>query len=382
MNTKIMSEKLGLQTSGEMPEPQQDALGESQDVWSARQWWLIQIVFWLGFSAITFLTLTVWYATVEMSHVLHTLLQGLLGLILCWPLSRIFLSLGDLELSQRIPLCLFAVAAVALLWTLLRMETFIAITDARGLWADFGGWYFGAIFVFLCWSGMHFGLYYYQLLQRERLKVLAARAHSIQADALAKESQLKMLRYQLNPHFLFNTLNALSSLMQQGDKVGGQLMLTRLSDFLRYSLDSDPLEMVPLKVETAMLETYLGIEQMRFSDRMRVDVQIDSAAEDVLVPSLLLQPLAENAIKHAIAPSENGGTFSVCADVQADRLILEVGDSGPGIHQAEASHGIGLRNIRQRLETLYGQDFELSYGTAEEDYVVKIVIPVRGATEF
>ena len=118
MNTKFMSEKLGLQTSGEMPEPQQDALGESQDVWSPRQWWLIQIVFWLGFSAITFLTLTVWYATVEMSHVLHTLLQGLLGLILCWPLSRIFLSLGDLELSQRIPLCLFAVAAVALLWTL------------------------------------------------------------------------------------------------------------------------------------------------------------------------------------------------------------------------------------------------------------------------
>ena len=159
-------------------------------------------------------------------------------------------------------------------------------------------------------------------------------------------------------------------------------MLTRLSDFLRYSLDSDPLEMVPLKVETAMLETYLGIEQMRFSDRMRVDLQIDSAAEDVVVPSLLLQPLAENAIKHVIAPSEDGGTFSVRAYVQAERLILEVGDSGPGIHQAEASHGIGLRNIRQRLETLYGEDFELSYGTAEEDYVVKIVIPVRGATEF
>ena len=349
------------------------------ELWSPSQWWIIQDFFWLCLSAITFLTLTVWYATIEWPHVLHTLLQGVLGLLLSWPLYRVLRAIGRMKTWAGVAVGCFAVAAAALVWTLLRMITFAWMTGAGNLWADFGGWYFGAIFIFLCWAGLHYVTHYYRLLQAEHRQVLEASARSLQAEALAKEAQLKMLRYQLNPHFLFNTLNAVSALVRLGDAARCQEMIARLGIFLRYSLDSDPLELVPLEKEVEMLGLYLDIEKTRFGERLRIDLEIDEAARPALVPGLFLQPLAENSIKYAVAPSEAGGSLGVSASVVDEVLHIEVNDSGPGMNPTdlESGRGVGLNNTRERLEALFSNRFTLDFGEPRDSFVVHISIPLQ-----
>ncbi len=205
----------------------------------------------------------------------------------------------------------------------------------------------------LCWSGLYFGIKYYQMLQDESAKVL-------RASAMAHEAQLKMLRYQLNPHFLFNTLNAISTLILESETRTANLMVNRLSNFLRYSLDSDPMQKVTLAQEVIALKLYLEIEQVRFEDRLQLDFEIEPAAEKALIPSLILQPLVENAIKYAIAQSEEGGTIRLNARVFAGEVRPEVADDGPGIadphHPQSTSGGVGLTNTRDRLREMYGDD--------------------------
>ena len=351
------------------------------ELWSARQWWAVQLFFWLCLSAITFLTLTVWYATVEWPHVLHTLLQGLLGLLFSWPLHRILNAIGEPRTLARVLTAFAALAGTALLWTLLRMVTFTWMTGITGLWADFGGWYFGAIFIFLCWAGLHYVTHYHRLLQAEHGKVMLASARSLQAEALAKEAQLKMLRYQLNPHFLFNTLNAVSALVRLGNAQGCQETIAKLGLLLRRSLDADPLEMVPLEKEMEVLELYLDIEKMRFAERLRVEVEIDAAALEALVPGFFLQPLVENAIQHAIAPREEGGFLGVKARVADGWLCLEVADSGAGLVAADLQNGggVGLSNTVERLEALYPNRYQLDFGSPGDGFAVRVCFPFETA---
>jgi LytS/YehU family sensor histidine kinase len=206
---------------------------------------------------------------------------------------------------------------------------------------------------------MYFGINYYLQFQQEREKAL-------KAMSMAHQAQLKMLRYQLNPHFLFNTLNAISTLVLDKDTVGANGMLGRLSSFLRYTLVNQPTQKVSLEQELYALELYLDIEKVRFEDHLRLVWQIDEDAKRALMPSLLLQPLIENAVKYAIAPSEEGGMIAVSAGVENGRLILKVRDDGPGldadsVRDPKLSSGVGIANIRERLTQIYGDDhgFEL-----------------------
>src|SRR5687767_15394462 len=146
----------------------------------------------------------------------------------------------------------------------------------------------------LCWTCLYYGVKFYERLQLEREATL-------RQSALAQEAQLKMLRYQLNPHFLFNTLNAISTLVLDRNNQVANQMVQGLSAFLRHSLDSDPMQRVTLKQELDALNLYLGIERIRFAERLVVETRIEPECWSALLPSLLLQPLVENAIKHAIA---------------------------------------------------------------------------------
>jgi len=235
------------------------------------------------------------------------------------------------------------------------------------LWSDFGGWLFGSIFIFSCWVALYYGVKYYQLLQKEHETLLKIAAENkeeqlmrAKAEAVAHEAQLKMLRYQLNPHFLFNTLNAISSLVQLKDSPKANKMIVQLSDFLRYSLDNDPVQRVSLREELNTLKLYLNIEQTRFGDRLRLHFDVEPAAEHVKIPSLILQPLAENAIKFAIAPMEEGGEITLVARLDGEYVIIEMIDTGPGLkdedHQV-THEGVGLRNTIDRLQTFYGRDY-------------------------
>jgi two-component system LytT family sensor kinase len=230
-------------------------------------------------------------------------------------------------------------------------------------------------FVLLGWSALYFGIKYYQLLQEEQKK-------SIRAHAMAHEAQLRMLRYQLNPHFLFNTLNAISTLILSSELNTANSMLTKLSNFLRFSLDNDPLQKVTLEHEISTMNLYLAIEQVRFEDRLNVEIDIDPSAIRALVPSLLLQPLVENSIKYAVAASETGGTISIKARVFSQELLMEVSDTGPGINLEDRAspefRGVGIRNTRERLKEMYGDDHACKFGMAEPSgLIVSIRIPFQ-----
>lgn len=224
--------------------------------------------------------------------------------------------------------------------------------------------------ILLLWSVLYFCIKYYQLFQHEKEK-------SLRSEALAHEAQLRMLRYQLNPHFLFNTLNAISTLIlvQSTDQANG--MVTKLSKFLRYSLEHDPLDTVDLAHEITTLRLYLDIEKVRFEERLRLEFDVSPEAEKGLVPSMLLQPLVENSIKHAISRSEQGGTIWICASVNARRqLCITVADDGPGSSAHPSSMGVGLKNIRDRLQEIYSEKHTLTFALREpKGFHVTVVIP-------
>jgi sensor histidine kinase YesM len=198
-----------------------------------------------------------------------------------------------------------------------------------------------------------------------------------QLQASLSQARLQALRAQLNPHFLFNTLNATTVLALKGQGEAVARTLTLLSDLLRLSLDSALPQEIPLAHELQFMDRYLEIQQVRFSDRLSVDRQIDPAALDGLVPALLLQPLVENAVMHGVAGQRGHGRISVRAARADGRLVLRVHDSGPGFGDGDLIEGIGLRNTRARLEQLYASAQHFAYGNDAAGAWVAIELPYR-----
>lgn len=240
------------------------------------------------------------------------------------------------------------------------------------------------------WSALYFAINYFLTVeqQADRLERLEAQATS---------AQLAMLRYQLNPHFLFNTLNSISTLVLLKQTEPANAMLTRLSGFLRHTLIIEPGSQVTLEQEVETLELYLGIERMRFEERLRTHFEVEDAALQAKLPSMLLQPLIENAIKYAVSPQEEGARISLTARVVGERLRISVEDTGPGTdgplqlglleyapeHPGQpVSTGVGLANIRNRLMQAYGDDH--LFDTKSEPgggFAVLIEIPYQRASE-
>lgn len=337
----------------------------------ARQFWLLQLVYWTGVCLVTFFTLTLWYGHYGWIHVSHTMLQAFLGAVLAVPLRTFYDRIWDKPLFLRSCLSLLGLSVIAAIWTCIRMQTFIWISTEENVWADFGGWYFGGIFIFLGWGSLYHGIRYFQLLQSEHMTMQEVEAASIEeqlkrlrAEAVARDSQMMMLRYQLNPHFLFNTLNAINALVQMQESTKAQRMIVQLSQFLRYSLDNNPDMKIALENEIDALMLYLEIEKTRFGDRLKLDFQIDENTKTALVPSLLLQPLIENSLKYAIGKSESGGVIRLRAKLEEQNLILELSDTGSaqGVAtsklKSENGRGIGLRNTVDRLKALYIEDYD------------------------
>ncbi len=172
-----------------------------------------------------------------------------------------------------------------------------------------------------------------------------------QLETQLAHAQLQALQMQLQPHFLFNTLHAISTLMHR-DLEAADRMIARLSELLRLALDHSGVQQVPLRQELEFLEKYLEIEQTRFQDRLTVKMEIDPAALDALVPNLILQPLVENAVRHGIAPRPEPGTIEIRARPVGGTLQIEIINSGGG-RAAEIQEGVGLRNTRERMAKLY-----------------------------
>jgi len=259
------------------------------------------------------------------------------------------------------------------LWIVLPRLQKLFPTLAACFRAYFGfGFYIDLIIATLIVIGAH-AVLYYQRFRASQLEEASLRAQLAQA-------QLRALKMQLHPHFLFNTLHSISSLVLE-DPPKANNMIARLGDFLRLTLDHSDQQLVTLKEETEFVRCYLEIEQVRFADRLTVQFEVEPATLSAEVPHLILQPLVENAIQHAIAPHATPGRIEISAARHNDSLRLEVKDTGPGIGATNSSiegHGLGLSNIRARLERLYGSNFSLEMTNgSSQGLTVTLVIPFR-----
>ena len=251
---------------------------------------------------------------------------------------------------------LFAVMSATLLYAYI--DTWVVQTIREG--ADqtpFAQLLLGALFkdglLIGAWSALYYAINYFVRAEEQADQMM-------RLEAQATSAQLTMLRYQLNPHFLFNTLNSISTLVLLKQTDQANAMLSRLSSFLRFTLINEAAAKVPLTQEIETLKLYLDIEKMRFEERLRTFFKIEPAVQDALVPSLLLQPLVENAIKYAVTPKEEGADISVVAQLVGQRVRITVSDTGPGLQPGQQDYslstGVGMANTRERLLQAYGDD--------------------------
>ena len=275
--------------------------------------------------------------------------------------------------------CVVASYGLAMVWTALgnigaeRIGTAMLgvrpfITSVSAL---LGGTVYNS-FTLVAWGFLYLGLKYHLALQDERERAL-------RAETLVAEVKLGALRYQLNPHFFFNTLNAVSTLVVERRNDDAALMIARLGDFLRSTLRADVPAMIPFADELSLAAQYLDIEQVRFGERLVIRYDIKEDAYRALVPVLLLQPLIENASRHGIAPLSEGGTIAISAWLAESTLHIVVENSGPvSVSTAPCTRGVGLNNVGERLATLYGSDHAFSAAAlAAGGFRVHLELPNR-----
>jgi sensor histidine kinase YesM len=315
-----------------------------------RAFWILQSIGWSGYFFLR--TISGFAGGMGWMLLVHTLLLTATGYSLTLLMGSLFRRLIRMKPIWTLVLSLAAVIVASGTFSII--ETWSVATFLKPQLKPEGVAYLSALaldFILLAaWAALYYGINYFLLLEdqirlRERL------------ESQASSAQLAMLRYQLNPHFLFNTLNSISTLVLLRQTERANAMLARLSSFLRYTLANEPTAKVTLAQEVETLKLYLEIEKMRFEDRLRPHFRIDGETIGARLPSLLLQPLIENAIKYAVTPAENGADIWITATREGQAVRIEVADNGNGDGTelaASPSTGVGLANIRDRLSQAYG----------------------------
>ena len=241
-------------------------------------------------------------------------------------------------------------------------------------WVDWLETSLQSAFTLFMWCSLYFSIKLWQrsVLEGERL---------LRIERDARDAKLNALRYQINPHFLFNSLNAVSTLVVEGNRAAATRMLSQIGEFLRAILDVETAPETPLFREVAFIEQYLAIEQTRLGKRLRVEIDIAPETLDALIPSMLLQPLVENAVRHGVASLVKGGTIRIASSIEGGRLRISLCNSGPVVPQIQAADGIGLSNTVERLQTLYGDDHLFALNLPESGGCeATITIPFRAST--
>ncbi len=248
------------------------------------------------------------------------------------------------------------------------------VTAESRWWLPFGNW-MTYTSVLLTWSSLYFGI-------NAMLDLESEHARSAHALKLADGARLRALQSQLNPHFLFNALNGITTLIREGDRARAADTVETLSDFLRLTLQKLDSPEIPVREELTFVEQYLRIQRVRFGNAFRATVNADAETQDALVPTLILQPLVENAVRHGILARAQGGMLSVSVYRREDVLVMAVEDDGPGLADEGAhAYGVGFKNSVERLAALYGDDAHMSVGARPNGrgFVVVVFIPFREA---
>ncbi|MEP4785456.1 MAG: histidine kinase [Erythrobacter sp.] len=246
--------------------------------------------------------------------------------------------------------------------------------EALGFFEKLTDLAFSRYFMMLAWSAI-----YFSMLATAQVRVAERREQMFRSAA--KAAELRSLRYQVNPHFLFNTLNSLSALVMTGKAEQAEKMIQTISSFYRHSLTNEPTSDVALEQEFDLQRHYLNIEEVRFPERLKAHFTLPEGLADARVPGMILQPLVENSVKYAVSSINRPVNVVIAAREEFDRLIITVKDDGPGIpeggpNEGNTGFGIGLANVRDRLEARFGPDIVLESGPIDGGYQSEIRIPL------
>jgi sensor histidine kinase YesM len=356
-----------------------------------RAFWRLQLLGWGGAALLRAIT------NIANEKALSFLVLTLIATVTGFSISLILSVIYGKLMNQR-PLVTWSLTVVALAAAVsvsAFVNGWVISLYNPGSPSNFAQLFLGVFYIDMtllgAWSGLYFAINYFLQVEEQ-----ADRLERLEAQAIG--AQLAMLRYQLNPHFLFNTLNSISTLVLLKQTEPANAMLTRLSSFLRHTLVNEPGSKVTLSEEIETLRLYLDIERMRFEERLRTEFRVEHEAARGCLPSMLLQPLIENAIKYAVGSQEEGAQITLSAQLIGSRLRITVSDTGPGLpnrgqtaslppvshdrRSGVSSTGVGLTNIRDRLAQAYGEDHRFEIRTpAEGGFTVVIELPYEVAEE-
>jgi hypothetical protein len=342
------------------------------------RFWAMQLMGWGLYIGINILCSLPWWRRIDYDAFRGAFLLSsfLSSFLMYWLCHRLWKQKVNLTLSAVI--CMVVAFPLGVLCSASSFEAAVSFSSARGPfhWADVitatpSGW-----FALMAWVAFYFGIKHYLALEEKHEQLIAT-------EILAKEAQLRALRYQLQPHFLFNTMNAISTLVLNDQPHAATEMIGKLAHLLRSTLDAPHLHQIPLADELAVTEEYLAIEAVRFGERLVVHWDVDSDLADMLVPRLILQPLVENAVRHGIARRPQGGFILVKTERKGDHLAVLIENQPPEESAAllldgvPRAGGFGLQNVRQRLEQMYGAASTMHTATnARGNYEVFFTLPI------
>jgi signal transduction histidine kinase len=362
----------------------------------------VLVVWTMGYVMIAFLAAMLGRMGAVVSFVTDLPLL-VLGVVLTLGLERLHHGLAEQPPLPRWPALALAVLAASIVQTFsdllyLRWLSIVAFPDWHAWAYAFTAQRTITVFVLYVWTFCLMMTLIWAMGLQARAEAAAARAAQAEAEAeraeaeadeaeaeaeraeeAAERAEAMALRLQLDPHFQFHTLNSISSLVTLGRKEEAQRMLDALGDFLRASLHRDPTADVTLDEEIETIDAYLGIESIRFGDRLAIEIEIAPGLSDMAVPNFILQPLVENAVKHGVAATRGPATLTIAAERDGGALVLSVtnttpGDAAPGA--ARPGTGIGLANIRQRLAIRYDDEARLETGPVENGWRAEIRLPM------
>lgn len=343
------------------------------------RFWPLQLMGWGLYTAINVLCSLPWWRRIDYDAFRGGFLVSsfLSSFLMYWLCHQLWKRKVDLRISAAI--CMVVAFPLGMLGSLSAFEAALFFSRTRPPlhWTDVitaspSGWY-----ALMSWVSFYFGIKHYLALEEKHRQLIAT-------EMLAKEAQLRALRFQLQPHFLFNTMNAISTLVLNNQPHAATEMIGKLAHLLRSTLDAPELHQVSLADELATTEEYLAIEAIRFGDRLTVRWDIDDALVDALVPRLILQPLVENAVRHGIARRPGGGFILVRTRREGEHLCVLIENEPPQESTAilldgvTRPGGIGLQNVRQRLEKMYGAASTMHTSTnARGNYEVAFTLPIE-----
>lgn len=345
----------------------------------SHQFWTLQIGGWLGYAVFVFLAIIQPQFTAAnfnlSGQLLNLLIETLSGFSLSYFQWKLIQKIVHLPIRTTLFWSFFSASVLGLIFNIIKLSSFkVIVHDQRWNQAwdmlEFGGWLAFSLATMFVWTAMFFIMLYNTKLQKEHEMLL-------RAETKAKDAQLQMLRYQINPHFMFNTMNAISTLIYKNENEKANDMLDKLCELFRHSLEQNSKTHSSIKKELDLLALYLDIEKVRFGSRLQFEQQVAAGTLQAQVPTMFLQPLLENSIKYAVEPRSSQSIVKLEIEQLGQKVVIRLLDQGSVDSDGEKHGlGIGLKNTKERLNTMFSGDVKVEFLTEQKQgSVLTIVIP-------